>query len=67
MTMNKEVSKMERLYEQKRSDGQMMSIMQYIQNVTPTKRTRELRKSLLIMKETNKSLVKEKNNLTITY
>ena len=50
-------------YEQKRSDGQMMSIIGD-KNVALRKELGELRKSLLIMKETNKSLVKEKNNLT---
>ena len=46
-------------YEQKRSDGQMMSIIGD-KNVALRKELGELRKSLLIMKETNKSLVKEK-------
>ena len=50
-------------YEQKRSDGQMMSIIGD-KNVALRNEVGELRKSLLIMKETNKSLVKEKNYLT---
>ena len=47
-------------YEQKKSDGQMISIIGD-KNVALRKKIGELQKSMLIMKETNKSLVKEKH------